>query len=255
MRNYFELKGKVALVTGASSGLGVQFAKALASQGADIIIAARRLERLEQVKKDVEELGVKCLAVKCDVGKVADVVAMVEKAKSQFGKIDILVNNAGVAGFAPADMQTDKEWLHIIDINLNALYYVTREVGKLMLEKGYGRVINIGSVASVMAVKGTPLSAYNASKGAVEMLTKSLASEWATRNITVNCIGPGYFMSEMTENIMDSPEFGTTIKTYCPMERPGGEGELDTALLFFASELSAYVTGQMLCVDGGMTAI
>ncbi len=157
MKNLFDLKGKVALVTGASSGLGVQFAKALANQGADIAIAARRADRLEKVKAEIEALGVKCLAVTCDVLKTEDIVTMVSQIKNHFGKIDILVNNAGVGKQIPADVQTDDEWLSTININLNAVYYVAREVGKVMIAKGYGKIVNIGSVHSTGAMAGSPL--------------------------------------------------------------------------------------------------
>jgi len=255
MKKLFDLSGKVALVTGASSGLGIQFAKALAGQGADIAIAARRLERLEQVKKDVEAMGVRCLAIKCDVGNTDEVVAMVEQAKSHFGKIDILANNAGVSGVSPAEAQTDEDWRSIIDINVNAAFYVAREVGKVMITQKYGRIINTASVCSAFAMPGVPITAYNTSKGAVWMLTKSLAVEWAKHNITVNCIGPGFFRSEMTENTIKTPGFDATIKAYCPMGRIGNAGELDGALVYFASDASSFTTGQMLFIDGGWTAI
>ncbi len=255
MKNLFDLKGKVALVTGASSGLGVQFAKALANQGADIAIAARRADRLEKVKAEIEALGVKCLAVTCDVLKTEDIVTMVSQIKNHFGKIDILVNNAGVGKQIPADVQTDDEWLSTININLNAVYYVAREVGKVMIAKGYGKIINIGSVHSTVAMAGSPISAYCTSKGAVEMMTKALANEWARHNITVNAIGPAYFPSEMTAAVVEDTAFLTAVKTYCPMGRVGREGELDGALVYFASDASSYTTGQLLTVDGGWTTI
>ena len=255
MNNLFDLSGKVALVTGASSGLGIQFAKALARQGADVAIAARRVERLAQVKKDVEAMGVKCLAVKCDVGHTDEIVSMVGQVRDHFGKIDILVNNAGVSGLSPAESQSDADWCAIMDINVNAAFYVAREVGKLMLTQKYGKIINIGSVCSSYAMPGIPITAYNTSKGAVWMLTKSLAVEWARHNITVNCIGPGFFESEMTVDTMKKPDFHATIDTYCPMGRIGGAGELDGALVYFASDASSFVTGQMIFVDGGWTSI
>ena len=255
MRNLFDLKGKVALVTGASSGLGVQFTKALAGQGADVAIAARRMERLEEVKKEVEALGVKCLAVKCDVTSTAEIVSMVEKTKSTFGKIDILVNNAGIGSVLPAESQTDDEWLATMNININAVYYVAREVGKVMIEQKYGRIINIGSICSLVGMADLPITAYNTSKGAVAMFSKSLANEWAKHNITVNCIGPGFFLSEMTESMVGTPAFDNMLKNYCPMGRAGDVGELDGALIFLASDAASYTTGQLICVDGGWTTI
>ncbi|MCL2874406.1 MAG: SDR family oxidoreductase [Defluviitaleaceae bacterium] len=255
MKNLFDLTGKVALVTGASSGLGVQFAKALAGQGANVAISARRVDKLEEVKKEVEALGVKCLAVQCDVSKTEDIVAMVEKTKKEFGRIDILVNNAGIAKILPAESQTDEEWLSTINVNLNAVYYAAREVGKVMIEQKYGRIINVGSICSLVGMANLPITAYNTSKGAVAMFSKSLANEWAKHNITVNCLGPGYFASEMTENLVGTPAFDEMLKSYCPMGRIGDAGELDGVLIFLASDSSSYTTGQMLCVDGGWTAI
>jgi len=255
MKNLFDLKGKVALVTGASSGLGVQFAKALANQGADIAIAARRVDRLEQVKKEIEAMGVRCLAVKCDVLVTSEIVEMVSKVKEHFGRIDILVNNAGVGKGIPADTQTDEEWASTLRINCDAVYYTAREVGKVMLEQNYGKIINIGSIHSQVAMPGSPISAYCASKGAVLMLSKALANEWAKHNITVNTIGPAYFPSEMTAEVLADEAALAGIKMLCPMGRPGREGELDGAVVYFASDASSYTTGQYLAVDGGWTAV
>lgn len=255
MKNLFDLRGKVALVTGASSGLGVQFAKALANQGADIAITARRLERLEAVKKEIEALGVRCIAVPCDVTVSEQVASMVNTVKEAYGRIDILVNNAGVGKAIPADTQTDEEWLSTTRINLDAVYYVAREVGKVMIAQNYGKIINLGSIHSKVSMAAFPISAYCASKGAVLMLTKSLANEWAKHNITVNAIGPAYFPSEMTSDILAMEGFDTIVKTYCPMGRPGREGELDGAIVYFASDASSYTTGQYLAIDGGWTAI
>lgn len=251
----FNLKGKVAVVTGASSGLGVQFAKALARQGADVAIVARRMDKLAKVKKEVENFGVRCLPVKCDVTNIDDIKSAVASIQDHFGKIDILVNNAGVAYFAPAEKQSDEQWLKTIATNLNGVYFFTREVGKLMIERKYGKIINVGSIHSNVAMTGLPLSAYCSTKGGVLMLTKALATEWAKYNITVNAIGPAYFPSEMTQSVIGNSDFLETIKTYCPMGRPGKDGELDGAVVYFASDASSYTTGQILSIDGGWTAI
>ncbi|MDR2854943.1 MAG: SDR family oxidoreductase [Methanomicrobiales archaeon] len=255
MKNLFDLTGKVALVTGASSGLGVQFAKALANQGANIAIIARRIDKLELVKKEIEKIGAPCFTVECDVSKTDEIVSMVAEVKKHYGKIDILVNNAGVGKVFPAETQTDEEWRSVIDINLNSVYYVAREVGKVMIEQQYGKIINLGSLHSSVAMAGSPITAYCASKGAVEMLTKALANEWAKHNITVNAIGPAYFPSEMTNEVIGSDEFKAAVAIYCPMGRVGREGELDGALIYFASDASSYTTGQLLSVDGGWTTI
>lgn len=255
MKNYFDLKGRVALVTGASSGLGVQFAKALANQGADVAIVARRVDRLEGVKQEIEAMGVRCAAVPCDVTDTKQIAAMVAAVKETFGRIDILVNNAGVGKMIPAEAQTDEEWRSTIGLNLDAVYYVAREVGKVMIEQKYGKIVNLGSIHSTVAMAGSPISAYCASKGGVLMLTKALANEWAKHNITVNAIGPAYFPSEMTQEIIMTDAFKMAVQAYCPMGRPGKPGELDGAVIYFASDASSYTTGQYLPIDGGWTTI
>ena len=255
MENLFDLTGKTAIVTGASSGLGVQFAKALARQGADVAITARRTEKLELVKEEIEGFGVKCLSLKCDVGVTDEIVSMVSAVKERFGRVDILVNNAGVGKAFPAEDQTDEQWRSVIDINLNSAYYAAREAGKVMIGQKYGRIINIASLHSSVCMAGSPISAYCASKGGLMMLTKSLACEWAKHGITVNAIGPAYFPSEMTAGIVEDPSFLAAVKAYCPMGRIGRDGELDGALIYFASDASSYTTGQLLTVDGGWTAL
>lgn len=255
MSELFDLKGKVAAITGASSGLGVQMAKALARQGADIAILARRVEKLDAVKADIEKLGVKCLAVKCDVLVNSEITEAVATIKKHYGKIDILVNNAGIGLFEPAEAESDETWRKMIDMNLSSYFFVAREFGKEMIKSNYGKIINTGSIHSNVAMTGLPLNAYCTSKGGVLMLTKALATEWAKYNITVNAIGPAYFESEMTEAVVGSPEFEQVVKTYCPMGRIGREGELDGAVVYLASDASSYTTGQIISVDGGWTAI
>ncbi|WP_094607688.1 Gluconate 5-dehydrogenase [Sporomusa silvacetica DSM 10669] len=255
MSELFNLKGKVAIVTGASSGLGVQFATALAKQGADIAIVARRLEKLNTVKADIEALGVCCLAVKCDVSKNEEIKEAVCEVISHFGKIDILVNNAGIGLFEPAEIQSDETWNKMMEVNLSGVYFFAREVGKHMIENKYGKIINIGSVHSNVAMTGIPLSAYCTTKGGVLMMTKALANEWAKYNITVNAIGPAYFKSEMTADVVGDASFNEVVKTYCPMKRIGKNGELDGAIVYFSSDASSYTTGQILSVDGGWTII
>ena len=251
----FDLTGKIAVVTGASSGLGVQFAKALAKQGADVAIVARRVEKLATIQKEIEALGVRCFAQKCDVTSTDDIKAAVAAIKENFGRIEILVNNAGIGLFGPAEAQSDELWHTMISVNLNGVYFFAREVGKIMIEQNYGKIINIGSIHSTVAMTGLPLSAYCTTKGGVFMLTKALANEWAKHNITVNAIGPGYFPSEMTEGVIADEGFLQVIKTYCPMGRPGRDGELDGAIVYFASDASSYTSGQILTIDGAWTTI
>ena len=255
MKNYFDLTGRVALVTGGSSGLGVQFAKALANQGADIAICARRMNRLEEVKKEIEAIGSKCYIHKCDVTHPDEIAATVKDTVEHYGKIDILINNAGRAIFDAATDITNEDWLNMMDTNLNQDYFFSREAAKYMIPAHYGRIINVGSIHSTVSMTGFHLSAYGTTKGGILMLTKSLANEWAKTGVTVNAIGPAYFSTEMTSSALDSDEGKKLIKTYCPMGRVGNPGELDTAIIYFASEFSSYTTGQLLQVDGGWTTI
>lgn len=255
MEEMFNLKGKVALVTGASSGLGVQMAKVLARNGADVAICARRMEKLEEVKKEIEKLGVRCYAHKCDNSKIEDIKATVQDTEAYFGKIDILCNNAGLGYFDNAEKQSDEIWETMIRVNLSSHYYFSREVGKGMIQRGYGKILFTGSIHSTVAMPELPLTAYCTTKGGIEMLTKSLATEWAKYNITVNAIGPAYFPSEMTGSVIGSEDFAKIVQARCPMGRTGRDGELDGAVLYFCSDASSYTTGQLLSVDGGWTAI
>ena len=215
------------------------------------------MEKLEAVKAEIEAMGVKCYAHKCDVLNVDESRQTVKDVEAYFGKIDILVNNAGVGDVAPAEEMTDETWRKVLGTNLDAVYYVAREVGNVMIKNGYGKIINIGSLHSevVMAPGTWPVAAYATAKGGVKMLTKALAVEWAKKGITVNALGPAYFGSEMTSAILDSGGFDAVANAYCPMGRAGREGELNGALIYFASDASSYTTGQLLCIDGGWTAM
>jgi gluconate 5-dehydrogenase len=235
--------------------LGVQFASALAREGANVALFARRTDKLAEVKAEIEKTGVRVLAIKCDVTDNASIAAAVAEVKREFGRIDILVNNAGTAAVAPAESQSDEDWLRVINTNLNSVYFVSREVGKIMIEQKYGKIINIGSIHSNVAMPGLPISGYTAAKGGVRMLTKDLANEWAKYNITVNAIGPSYFESEMTAGVLGTDDFQKALKLYCPMGRVGKKGELDGAIIYFASDASSFTTGQLLSIDGGWTAI
>ena len=254
-KDYFDLTGKVALVTGASSGLGIQFAKALANQGADIAICARRVEKLEETKKTIEAMGVKCYVHACDVTVVEQINETVKDVIAHYGKIDILVNNAGLGWGAPAESTTEELWSTMMKTNIDGVFYFAREVGRHMVERGYGKIINIGSIHSTVCMNGSPISAYATTKGAVEMMTKALACEWAKKGVTVNAIGPAYFPSEMTGEFVETDVFTPVVQAYCPMGRVGKDGELDGAIIYFASDASSYTTGQLLTIDGGWTTI
>lgn len=251
----FDLTGRVALVTGASSGLGVRFAEVLAKQGANVVIAARRLERLEEKAKEIESLGVKCLPLKCDITKEEEVVSAVSEAISGFGKVDILVNNAGLAIGGKAENVLGEDFKSVLDVNVNGVFYMAREVGKNMIKNNYGRIINIASAYGAVGNKFSPTIAYHTSKGAVINMVRALAVEWAKHNITVNNIAPGFFESEMTNRLFKLESFHQYVKSMTCFEREGREDELDTALIFLAAEGSSYITGQTIFVDGGWTAI
>lgn len=256
MKDYFDLSGRVALITGASGGLGLQFANALGHQGAKLALVARRAEKLEEVRKEFVNKGYEVFTTTCDVTDSEDVVRAVLEIENYYGKIDILINNAGLGIGEPADTMSDDVWNKMMQTNIDGVYKVSREVGKIMKKNQYGRVINLGSIHSRVAMPGSNMmTAYCTTKGAVFMMTKALANEWANDGITVNAIGPAYFESEMTKEALANEGFNTVLSTYCPMGRAGKPGELDTAILYFASEYSSYTTGQLLNIDGGWTAI
>lgn len=255
MNDLFSLNGKVAIVTGASSGLGAQIAKALARQGAKLAIFARRLDKLENTKLEIEKIGTKCLAIKCDVTDNKQIKEAVTETLKEYGTIDILVNNAGIGLYDNAEKESDEIWEQMMRTNLSSYFYMSREVAPTMIKNNYGKIINVGSIHSTVAMTGLPLNAYATTKGGVEMLTKALAVEWAKKGITVNAIGPAYFASEMTQTVINDDGFKKVIETYCPMGRAGEEGELDGAVVYFASDASRYTTGQLLSIDGGWTAI
>lgn len=252
MNQLFDLTGKYALVVGASSGLGRQFAKALGRQGATVAIAARRAEKLAETKAQVEALGAKCIAVACDVCSEESVIKCVETVMEQFGRIDILCNNAGIATFGEFTETTTADWDRTFDVNMRGMYLMSREVCKVMKKQQYGRIIN---TASISAHGGDPVTtAYCASKAGVVNFTRALACSMGPYNVTVNAIGPGVFKSEITEADLNGP----MTKAYTasvPLHRIGNEGELDGSLIYFASDASAYCTGQTLYVDGGKTAL
>lgn len=257
MKNYFDLKDRVAVVTGASSGLGAHFSKVLASQGAKLALIARRLDRLEALKKEIEEeYQTEVKIYQKNLTDFDKLESLVNDIENDFSKIDILVNNAGMAHVAPALEMKQDDWLKMLDTNLSSVFFMSQAVGKRMVKNGYGRIINLASVHSQVTMKTEKLSAdqmiaYVTTKHGVRGLTISLAAGWAKYGITVNAIGPGYFESEMTSAMLKSETFKETIHATCPMDRHGDPKELDTTLLYLASENSSYTTGQVITVDGG----
>lgn len=256
MKNYFDLTGYVAVVTGASAGLGLQMAKAYASQGANLVLIARRQNLLEENAKSIsEEFGVEVLPLPCDITDTAQVQGAVRATMERFGRVDILVNNAGTGAVAPAEEITDEQFKHEVDIDLFGTFVCAREFGKEMIKARYGRIINIASMYGLVGNMIVGSSPYHAAKGGVVNLTRALAAEWGKYGITVNSICPGYFYTDLTTATLDSDYFQSIAKRAIPMERYGRSGELDTCALFLASPHSTYVNGQNIAVDGGYTAV
>ena len=256
-RNYFDLTGRVAIVTGASGGLGVQMAKALASQGCNIVVFARRQQQIDEVAAQIaEEFGVETMAVRCDITDTEVVDAAVAQVMDRFGRIDILINNAGTGAVAPAEDITDAQFDGEMQIDLFGTFKVARAVAKqAMIPAKYGRIINIASMYGLVGNKVAGSAPYHAAKGGVVNLTRALAAEWGKYGITVNSICPGYFYTPLTKETLDSEFFQANARTMIPEERYGNEGELDTAAIFLASPASSYVTGVQLPVDGGYTCM
>ena len=257
MKEYFNLKGQVAVVTGASTGLGVQMAKALANQGANIVCIARRQNLIEEVAAELSrDYSVEAIGIPCDITDTEVVNATVDTILEKFGRIDILINNAGTGAVAPAEDITDEQFYNELNIDLFGSFRVARAVAKkAMIPAKYGRVINIASMYGMVGNKVAPCSPYHAAKGGVVNLTRGLAAEWGKYNITVNSICPGYFYSPLTKETLDSDFFQENARTMIPLSRYGNDGELDTAALFLASPASTYVTGVILPVDGGYTSM
>ena len=257
MKSYFDLSGQVAVVTGCSTGLGVQMAKALANQGAKIVAVARRKELIEQVAKEIADTyKVETLAIQCDITDTERVNAAVDEIIAKFGRIDILINNAGTGAVAPVEDITDEQFAGEMNVDLFGTFKFARAAAKkAMIPAKYGRVINIASMYGLVGNKIAGSAPYHAAKGGVVNLTRALAAEWGKYNITVNSICPGYFYTPLTKETLDSDFFQQNAKTMIPLERYGNEGELDSAAIFLASPASTYVTGVNLPVDGGYTCM
>ena len=258
LEHLFGLRGKVALVTGASSGLGKEFARGLAMAGADVAIAARRLERLQATAAELAEFGVRTHAVRADLRCAAQIEAAVREVSETLGPVDILVNNAGIAPVGRAERHDLEKWQQALDVNLTAVFLCCQQVGRQMIERGEGgRIINISSVLGEGANSVHKTVGYAATKGAVTNLTKQLAVEWAPHGITVNALAPSWFPTEM----ITDPRVGRVnddqrahMERLTPLARLGREGELLGAVIYLASPCASYVTGTVLHVDGGWRA-
>jgi NAD(P)-dependent dehydrogenase (short-subunit alcohol dehydrogenase family) len=245
----FRLDDRVAIVTGASSGLGVAFAKALAEAGADVALGARRVERLEETKAMVESLGRRAIAVATDVAKPEDCQRLVDETMAAFGRVDVLVNNAGVGTAVPATRETPEQFRQVVEVNLEGCYWMAQSCGRVM--KPGSSIVNISSVLG-LTTAGLPQAAYAATKAGLIGLTRDLAQQWTGRKgIRVNALAPGFFESEMTEQY--PPGYLDSMQARIPAGRKGDPRELAAAVVFLASAAADYVTGQTLPVDGGMT--
>jgi len=253
-KDLFSLSGRIAIVTGGSRGLGKEIAIGLGEAGAKVVITARREEWLMPTYEELTGLGIECLAIRTDIAKVEDVERLVAETLQRWGRIDILVNNAGITwGAPPQEMPLDR-WDTVLNVNAKGTLICSQEIGKEMIKQGGGNIINVASTTGLLAVDPTVMQAigYQASKAAIIIMTKQLALEWAKYNIRVNAIAPFFFTTRMTKDITQRAE--KEIIQHIPLGRLGQEGELKGAILFLAGEASSYITGQVINIDGGMSA-
>jgi len=247
----FDLAGQVALVTGASRGLGQCFARALAKAGADLILTSRRRETLADFEAEIGSLGRRTVAVGLDVRDLSSIQRMAAEAEAAFGQIHILVNNAGCNVRKPALEITWDDWNLVLDTNLRGSFFVAQAIARGMIAHRYGRIINIGSVTSVFGYAG--LAPYGASRGGIRQLTMSLADDWGAHGVTVNCLAPGWFKTEQNQALYENQDWVDYLIERIPLKRTGRPDDLDGAIVFLASEASRYITGQTLLIDGGIS--
>ena len=249
--NFFDLSGQVALVTGTSRGLGQYFARALARAGADLVLTSRDKAALEPFAREMEALGRRAVCLDLDVRDETSIRRMADEAQKAYGQIHILVNNAGCNIRKPALEVTWEDWNTVLETNLRGTFFVAQAVARGMIEHGYGRILNIGSVTCVAGYAG--LAPYGASRGGVKQLTMSLADDWGKHGVTVNCLAPGWFKTAQNKVLYENQAWVDYLVDRIPVKRPGAPNDLDGAVVFLASEASRYVTGQTLLVDGGIS--
>jgi NAD(P)-dependent dehydrogenase (short-subunit alcohol dehydrogenase family) len=247
----FDLSGRVAIVTGTSRGLGQCLARTLARAGADLVLTSRERGRLLPFEAEMQALGRRVISLELDVREHDSIEKMADAAEQEFDHLDILVNNAGCNVRKPALDVTWEEWNLILDTNLRGSFFVSQAVARRMIARGYGRIINIGSVTSVAGYAG--LAPYGASRGGVRQLTMSLADDWGKHGVTVNCLAPGWFRTEQNKILYENKEWVDYLCDRIPVKRPGEPRDLEAAVVFLAAESSRYVTGQTLLVDGGIS--
>jgi NAD(P)-dependent dehydrogenase (short-subunit alcohol dehydrogenase family) len=251
----FRLDGRSAVVTGASSGMGVTFAEALAAAGARVVVAARRIERLHEVVAEIERQGGVAHAVACDVSREADVERLAEEARRHFGPTDVLVANAGFTTVVPAEVQSVEDFRAHLDVNLTGVFLCAQRFGRDMLAAGRGNIVTVASVLGFVASGQIKQAGYAASKGGVVNLTRELAAQWARRGVRVNALAPGWFPTEMTSDMFGDERSEAWMRSRTPLGRGGELDELVGPLLFLASDASRFVTGHVLTVDGGWTIV
>ena len=247
----FDLGGRVAIVTGTSRGLGQYFARALAKAGADLVLTSRERSRLLPFAEEMQGLGRRALSLELDVRNHDSIERMAATAEEEFGHLDILVNNAGCNVRKPALDISWEDWNLILDTNLRGSFFVSQAVARRMIQRRYGRIVNIGSVTSMAGYAG--LAPYGASRGGIRQLTMSLADDWGKHGVTVNCLAPGWFRTEQNKVLYENKEWVDYLCDRIPVKRPGQPQDLDAAVVFLAAESSRYVTGQTLLVDGGIS--
>lgn len=250
-RQLFDLSGKTAIVTGGGRGIGKQIALGLAEFGANVVVCSRKIEECLRTSEELNEKGVGSLAIKCDITELEDIQHVVKETLTKFGTIDILANNSGVTWGAPLEDYPIDKWQKVMDINVNGTFMMTQAVGKVMIQRQSGKIINIASLAGLSGVSENIMDAvgYNTSKGAIVTFTKDLAAKWGKYNINVNAIAPGFFPTKMSKKLLEVKE--ETILTRTPLKRFGSDDDLKGVVVFLASDASAFITGEIVVVDGG----